>query len=276
MRWFEFFFPLGMILSPAIFSVFIRIQPAPGEKAQEQTARIQALRMRLWLWTAGAVILFLALYSYGLAELSRLAWILFFPLWFHCTMPLLQAKDHGWRPALGDETSRSASLVRRDIQAHIPTWAWLLAGAIWLLALVGTIGLFVTQPHGRQFAWVIVFPFMGGAWLLWGRYWASKSALEPEPIDAGDPPELSRAYADFRRAKMWAWYAMSVMVMLVMTLPAVMMALRGTEWLEAAIWVGAGGGSLAGILGGVVGVWADLRRAKLSRLYQRISANPST
>ena len=276
MRWFDCLFPLGMILSPAIFSVFIRIQPAPGEDAQEQTARIQILRKRLWFWTAGAVILFLALYSYGPAELSRLAWIMFFPLWFRGAIPLLQAKDHGWRPALAGKTSRSASLVRRDIQAHIPTWAWLLAGAVWLLALVVIIELFVTQPHGVQLAWMVVFPLVGGAWLFWGRYWAARSALEPEPMDAGDSPELTRAYAGFRRAKMWAWYAMSVMVMIVMTLPAVMVASKGAELREAAMWVGAGGGCLAGVLGGVVGTWADLRRAKLSRLYQQISGNPST
>lgn len=276
MHWFNIFFPLGMILFPAIFSVFIRTRSAPREDASEHTARIQVLRKRLWLWTAGAVIFFLALYSYGPAELSRFAWILFFPLWFQGAMPLLQAKDHGWRPALAEKTARSASLVRRDMQAPIPTWAWLLAGATWLLSLVLIIELLVTQPHGRLVAWTIVFPFMGGAWLLWGRYWTAKSALEPEPMDAGDSPELSEAYADFRRAKMWAWYVMSVMVMVVMTLPAVMVALRGTELLKAAIWVGAGGGSLAGVLGGVVGVWADLRRAKLTRLYQRISENPST
>jgi hypothetical protein len=94
-------------------------------------------------------------------------------------------------------------------------------------------------------------------------------------MDAGDSPELSRAYADFRRGKMWAWYAMSVVVMIVMTLPALMIASKGAELREAAIWVGAGGGSLAGVLGGAVGVWADLRRAKLNRLFQQISGNPS-
>lgn len=56
MRWFDFFFPLGMILSPAIFSLFVRIQPAPGEDTQEQAVRIRSLRKKLWRWTAAAAI----------------------------------------------------------------------------------------------------------------------------------------------------------------------------------------------------------------------------
>lgn len=118
----------------------------------------------------------------------------------------------------------------------------------------------------------MIFPLIGGGWLAWGAYFGRMATLEPEPIDLSSSPELAQGYADFRNFKLWGWFTLSVLAMLAFCMTSLLLALDASG-LTTAIWIGAGGGSMVGVLGGVFGVRADLYRTRLNRLYQDLSEN---
>jgi hypothetical protein len=268
MRYFDFFFPLSMILFPVIFSMFVRPHPDPKDPHPEATAaRVAQLRRRLWWGTAAAVAVFLAAYSLAAPRVAYFLWVLAFPLWFAGTMPLLQAKDRGWR-ATERPPARAATLERRDVPPPRLAGSRMLAWAVWLALSVLALWPFVSGRTDWSFAWFLVFSVFGGGWLLMGSYGARLSALEPEPLDAGGAAELAQGYESLRRFKVWGWFALSTMAMLAFCLPPVFLAQDPEGWLEAAIWVGAGGGALVGLLGGAFGIMVDVRRTRLNRLYQ--------
>jgi hypothetical protein len=90
-------------------------------------------------------------------------------------------------------------------------------------------------------------------------------------MDVGGSEELAGGYESLRRLKIWGWFIVSTMAMLAMSLPPVLLAWDPEGWLTAAIWVGAGGGAFVGLLGGVFGGTADVRRTRLNRLYQDLA-----
>jgi len=271
MKYFDFFFPLSMILFPLIFSLFVRSHPDQRDPDPQPTvARVAMLRKRLWLGTAAAVLFFLGFYFFASPRGASFLWVLAFPLWFAITVPLLQAKDRGWkmteRPA-----ARTATLERRDVAppglAIARLLAWILCLALFVLALWP----FLRGQTEWSTAWFLMFSAFGAGWLLMGRFSTRLSVLEGEPMDVGGSPELAQGYESLRRFKIWGWFAVSTMAMLAFSVPPVLLARDPEGWLYAAIWVGAGGGAFVGLLGGVFGVTADVRRTRLNRLYQDLA-----
>lgn len=268
MDWFRFVFPLVMILSPVIASLFIRVHPDPGQDPAARRARISKLRGRLWLGTAAAVAAFLALYYGVSAEVSYYMWMASFPLWFLGAMPLLQAKDRGWRPVRQEGPIRTARLQRRDVEPPSLRKARRYAWAVWAVLFGATIAAFAVRRPGWLYAWTLTLPLWGGGWIASGAYFSRTTLREPEPMDASGSPELVERYADFRRYKLWWWFVLSVLAMLCFCLPALLLALGPNRFLYPAIWIGAGGGALVGIAGAAFGMRADFSRARINRLYQ--------
>lgn len=268
---FRLVFPLLMILSPAIFSLFIRTRSEPGTDAAGRAARIARLRKRLWSGTAAAVAALFVARSWGSAEIAQYLWIASFPLWFLGAMPLLAAKDYGWQPIHRPEDVRAATLTRRDIEPASLRGARRAAWSVWAALVAATLVAFTTRPQGGTTAWALIFPLIGGGWLAGGAYLGRMLTLEPEPVDVSDAQELARGYAEFRSFKLWGAFALSVLAMLTFCAVTLLLAWAGPEQLTAAIWVGAAGGSIVGLLGAAFGVRADLYRTRLHRLYRDLS-----
>jgi len=276
MRYFDFFFPLVMILFPVIISIFIRPHPDPKDPDPQATvARITMLRKRLWLGTAAALIVFLGVYSMLSTQVAAFFWMLWFPLWFAGAMPLLQAKDRGWR-SIERPATRAATLERRDVAPPGLGIARLMAWILWLALLVLAVWPLFRGQTDWSSAGFLMFSAFGAGWLLMGGYGTRLSTLEPEPMDVGASQELLRGYEDLRRFKIWGWFAVSTMAMLAFSVPPVLLVLDPERWLYTAIWVGAGGGALVGLLGGVFGFTADIRRTRLTRLYQDLAEGRTT
>ena len=172
--------------------------------------------------------------------------------------------------------ARTATLRRRDGAPPRLALARLLAWMLWLALLLLAVWPFFRGEADWSTAWFLIFSAFGGGWLLMGKLGTRLSVLEAEPMDVGGSPDLVRGYDSLRRFKIWGWFAVSTMAMLAFSLPAVLLARDPEEWLYAAIWVGAGGGALVGLLGGVFGVTADIRRTRLNRLYQDLAEGRTT
>ncbi len=261
----DFVFPLVMILFPAGFALFVSTKPASDGDTDDRRRRIVGLTRRLWIWTGVAIAAYLA-FHFGLAlRRAPFMWLAFFPLWFALAMPLLRAKDPGWGP-LPRSPVRAARLVRRDVLPASITRIWIIVAAIWVMLTVGTIvGLALPSPGARSW-WVIFFSLAAGIelWLL--RWAMHRSLIEAEPVPPSDTAEIRKAREDLRNLKLYGWTAAAAGMMLIFSIPPLLLVWLGDQALTAAIVVGAGGGAVGGIGGGVFGVLADLRRARINRL----------
>jgi hypothetical protein len=270
---FDLVFPIAMIVFPAVFALVVRVRPADVDGAARSTT-IARLRRRLFGWTAAALAVYGVLRWIGAAssavdEAADFMWLAFFPLWFKGAMPLLQAKDIGWAPRPLAATMRAAALVRRDV---VPSALRTLLVASWTVwgALALTTVATLLRSAGPQW-WLLAFTLMGAMQLLLGGWFARSSALEPEPLDAAGSSDLQAAYADLRRLKQWGGCAGMVIGMLLFTVAPLLIAWDQERNLAVAIWLGAGGGSLLGLGGAVVGVMADLQRTRINRLYRQLT-----
>ncbi len=81
--------------------------------------------------------------------------------------------------------------------------------------------------------------------------------------------------AGLRRLKQWSWCGGMALAMLIFTVVPLLIAWDEVAYLNAAIWIGAGGGGLLGVAGGVFGVIADLRRARINRRYRELTSQPA-
>jgi len=242
----------------------VTISPDESDSPKTAARRIRELP---------AVAAFLALQFWVSTEIAYFLWVACFPLWFAGAMPLLQAKDRGWQPLHRPAGTRAATLQRRDLEPASLQVARKVAWGGWLALLAVTLWAFATRSESWAFAWTLIFPLMGGGWLAWGAYFGRMATLEPEPIDVSASPELAQGYADFRNFKLWGWFTLSVLAMLAFSTTSLLLALDGSGLMTTAIWIGAGGGSMVGVLGGAFGVRADLYRTRLNRLYQDLSEN---
>lgn len=266
MDYFDYIFPLFMILFPAVFTLFIREKSKdPGQHAKS----IKLARL-LWLSTGFTVVTYILLARWY-PVLAYFMWLMFFPLWFMLAMPLLRARDPGWRP-LAHNTVRSASLVRRDVLPRDLRVAWIAIVVLWgLLLCTSVLGLVLAVSELARW-WLLSFHVAAGA-ELWLLHWAMRrSLIEPEPTEPLEN-DLIRAERDsFHRLKLNAWFILAAVVMLIFSIPPLLLIWYGNEALMWAIAIGAGGGTLAGIGGGIFGTIASVKRAKINRLYLDASA----
>ncbi len=258
---FDLIFTPLMILFPAAFTLFIR----PGA-ALDDARRALAARLvrRLWFATAVALVVYAGL-TYWQPVVGHFMWLAFFPLWFLFAMPLLRTRNPEWGP-LKRGTVRSASLAARD---HLPPElrvGWIAVSALWLLLSAVTVaGLFMAAGQSGLW-WLLAFNAMAGA-ELWLLNWAMRrSLIEAEPVSPADDEVIRAERESFRRFKLYGWLAVAALVMLIFTLPPLLLIWYGADALTWAIIIGAGGGTLVGIGGGVFGTIASLKRAKINRL----------
>lgn len=273
MDYFDTVFVLLMILFPAVFTLFVSRKDGPqGSPAAEADAELAARRTRLWAWTALAVLAYAGLLALGVRTPAYLTPLAFFALWFLLALPVLQAKDPGWR-GVPRNAVRTATLTRRDLLPAGLQRAWLLLTVAWLLLCVAAAAGVIVDAPGAAMWWLLIFPLIGGAELAL-FYWAGRRSLaEAEPSPVNESAELRATRDQLRKLKLYGWFGAAAVCVLLFSLPAILLLWLGPSALTASIVVGAGGGALAGIGGGVFGTLADLRRAKLNRLCIEQSAD---
>ena len=258
---FDLVFTPLMILFPAAFTLFIR----PGEALDdERRALAVSLVRRLWLATAVALTAFVGL-TYWRPVVGHFMWLAFFPLWFLFAMPLLRTRNPEWGPVARGSV-RSASLASRDRLPPELRVGWIAVTALWLLVFAVTVaGLFVASAQAGHW-WLLAFNAIAGA-ELWILNWAMRrSLIEAEPVSPADDEAIRAERESFRRFKLYGWLAVAALVMLIFSLPPLLLVWYGVDALTWAIIIGAGGGALVGIGGGVFGTIASLKRAKINRL----------
>ena len=169
---------------------------------------------------------------------------------------------------------RAASLARRDNKLN-PNFriAWALGWTAWFFGTVATfcnamahLDTSMRRPAGWIF--LVGFASWGVFWLLVGQFAARRAMLEPEPMPPDEATDLAKAYTAEREWRAWVFYLMSLMAV-VLGIALGLLLTGGMT--RATIWVGAGGGSLIGIMGGIFGTLADVRRARLRRRYQDLA-----
>lgn len=261
MEIFDLVFTLVMILFPATFTLFIRVRQ-PLDEARRALAAI--LARRLWLATGVVLVTFVAL-AFRWPAVAYFMWLLFFPLWFLLAMPLLRTRHPEWG-SVNHGAVRSASLVARDRLPPELRVGWIAITALWLLLFcVALAGLFVAVRASAPW-WLLAFNATAGLELLILHWAMRRSLIEPEPTSPADSDAIRAERENFRRFKLYGWFAIAALVMLIFSLPPLLLIWFGDAALTWAIVVGAGGGTLAGIGGGVFGTLATLRRARINRL----------
>jgi hypothetical protein len=273
---FDLVFPILMILLPGVFALFIRARPSGDEYETAQSATLARLQRRLFAWTAVILGVYSALRWIGASsgtvdEAADFMWLAFFPLWFKGVMPLLPAKDVGWGPRPIAATRRAASLVRRDTLPATLRALLIAAWLVWSGLTLATVAILVRSEAPQW--WLLLFALFGAVELLLGGWFARSSALEPEPLDPAGSPDLQAAYAGLRRLKQGGWVAGTAVGMVLFTVVPLLMAWNAAGNLVVAIWIGAGGGSLLGSAGAIVGVIADVQRARINRRYHELTAD---
>ena len=264
---FDYAFTLCMILFPAAFTLFVRSKAVTAG----QQSRSRKLGRILWLSTGVTVVAFLLLARWQPA-VAYFMWFMFFPLWFLLAMPMLQSRDPGWGPIQRDVV-RSASLVRRDVLPSRLLVGWIAITALWgLLLCVAVAGLVLAVSEPVQW-WLLFFNLAAGA-ELWLLYWAmGRSLIEPEPTSAHESETLRVERQRFHRFKLGGWFFLAAAMMLIFSLPPLLLIWYGNQALTWAIVIGAGGGSLVGVGGGVFGTIASIRRARINRLCIEASSH---
>lgn len=249
-------FGLLMCGWPVIIASLFKTQPGAD------TATIKRLTPILWVSTvlaAGIVVYF--------APVTHMTWVMCFPLWFGLANRIHVAKNPGL--AIPQGPTRTASLKVREVESPIPTFAWTF---LVLYVLAGATAIGVLSPEMTILPWVM----WSGALLWLGLTpWACKAMIqEPEPMDSGASEELAKAYEQGRNFRAWAFFVAGLAAITLFQGVAVLLVL-GKQ--KLAIWIGAGGGTLVGLGGGIVGTLADARRAKVANLRHALEndASPS-
>lgn len=268
MFWFDLLFPVFMLLFPAGFTLFVRRAEDVEAGGRTNQEHVQALSQRLWLGTASALIAYLVAFQFLAPSVTQYSWVLFFPLWFGLAQPVLQAKNPSWGSMHENQTQRSASLKPRVIENPVPVGAWVAAWGLWLTSV---LVIAMAKPQSGLPGWVPWLIVSGGAfWLLFGPWGVRMFLQEAEPMDTSGSPELAAEYGRFRAFKAWGWYYASVLAMFLASATALLIAYLPHS--ELPIWIGAGGGSLLGVAGGVFGTYCSIRRVRIADLYRQLQA----
>ncbi|HRV80843.1 MAG TPA: hypothetical protein P5218_05380, partial [Planctomycetota bacterium] len=210
--------------------------------------------------------------------LDQWLWLLFFPLWFGCAMPLIRAMRPemvAGRAPLGDV--RVASLVSRRNLDSLPTWTLWLPWVLWVLGFGIYLWRFF-QPDPiplRSHTLGLLMLGISSLGLLTVPMLRLGLLNEPEPMDPGQSEELARAYASYRRWKSLGLYSLCLFLQVSMVVFAACFLLG---WLEHEGWgerIGFFGGLVGSVVGGSAGIFGSVighQRGKIEELRQRLSA----
>jgi hypothetical protein len=274
---FELAFPIVMIILPALFGLFMRVQPSEEPDGAAPRRAVVRWRWQLCAWTVAALALYGALRWIGsggspiIDEIADFMWLACFPLWFAGPMRRLQAASTAWRPRGRAATTVVASLERRDALSTALGGLQMAAWILWAILALATLVILLNSaaPHW----WLLLLTGLGGLELRLGDWLARSAGLEPEPLDPAASPDLRAAYAALRRLKQWSWFASAALAMLLLAVIALLMAWNGDTRPGTAIWIGVAGSILLGSTGATIGAIADSRRAGIIRRYRELTTD---
>jgi hypothetical protein len=278
MFWYDLLFPPAMIVSPAVMCWMI---PSAKDESLVNRRRLDRLWLAMWGITALGLAVFAALYLGIGPHVSRHLWPLCFA-GFAMSFPLLAAKNPHLMTSGAAPSVRTARLVsRRESSVVSPRLLW-LPWLIWGAGLLGVLGrLFLPFEAGA--AWMA---WGGGMlWVVLGSFspWISRKTLawilqEAEPMDAACSPELAKAYEQHRAFRSWTMFTLFGLISPLFT-SVVAMTFAWTslsqESLPLVIGVGAGGGTLVGVLGAALGILSGVKRARISALLAELERGGS-
>ncbi|MBN1477192.1 hypothetical protein JXA47_10595, partial [Candidatus Sumerlaeota bacterium] len=205
---------------------------------------------------------------------AQQTWVLCFALWFGLAMPLWRAKNPDlYRGAPEELAQRSAPLRPRE--PVVPIGVLWVGFLVWGLVVAFTITAALTRDQGLALMHLMIFDFSGLFFLFGFAMGSRRISLEPEPMDAGNSPELREAYESLRHAKGWAFFTLGFLGMLAFVVPPALLAWDHEGLLMPAILIGALGGTAVGIAGGITGGVLGMRRARITAMLREIAQRSS-
>lgn len=272
--WFSLLFPPAMFIMAAVPSLFIRRSPHPELSEEEQTRKIHRWTLLLWGATAAALVLHLAVYRFIGHEIARDLWVLFFVLWFGIAMPQWRAKNPAAFSSVmnGPQAPQRRGASLRPRQPVVPLIAIAVALSIGLLLALTTAAIAIIRDrHEMPVWWLLLFSLMGILFMSAFGFTARKRYFQPEPMDPDCSPELAQEYASLRRFMGWGFYWLGFSGMLMFALPPLMLAWEPNVFVVPAVMIGAIGGSLVGLAGGVVGTIGGVKRMRINTLLKKLN-----
>ncbi len=284
MSWFNIVFPLTMLLFPAVFMTLI----PTNRRADIDPAKARRLTVALWLATAGAIGVWLAVYALASPRLASFCWMLFFPLFFGFWGRLMRSKNPDWiSTPPPDVAARSASLAPRPARSAAPQWAiwslWILWATIciaivlmvdWNVLLSSDAALGFRRRMGLTAVLVagslVVIP---GALALSLRL----DRREPQPLDPAGSEELVALYARRRRQRAWLFISFGWVMLLMFGIgfgAAALMSRSVFQEMELSrlmAWTGGIGGSIIGVAGGVAGTLSSIQAARINARMRELT-----
>lgn len=275
-----------------------------GSDSQRMVIRLRMSALVIFTFLALAAWLGLLLMtlqlpnSNPLAQAHRHMWVAFFPLWFGLAMPVIRAKSYDWQPSvppssLGEATIpgpavRSASLVNRERDTPLRRWEWAF-GICLSLACIAWIALRGLYPFADPetlepgqvsfYQWALALSTyavcIASQWFL-VPYSLKLSYLEPEPLDSSGSRELQEMYRQHRRQKIRLLYWMTAVLLPVFIGGTVAWMVWWPEHFQWVGLVGAIGGSLLGIAGGVVGMLMSAQRMRIAEFKSHLDTKAGT
>ena len=270
MAWFQLIFPLVMLLFPLVFVL------ASGVST-EALPTAKPLMRGLWACTLGTLAIHLALWFAGIGAATYMGFA-FMPLWFFLAMPALVHRRPEWQRLHGSTPQRSASLRSRSNEPVLSRWMVQLPAWITVAGLVSIAAAFVTrQSRGGVSDPVDTGTFVTAAALVIGCGVSlvgmlpailRTTAVLPEPEPEGGDAALREEYAKHRRfvaASMTLLFG-GGMNLVVVCVASCMMWIPAADPLRMTLIIAcsAGGGSVIGLMGALIGTMSSVRRAKIA------------
>ncbi|MFN6129488.1 MAG: hypothetical protein ACK57G_01525 [Planctomycetota bacterium] len=291
-----------MLIAPLLWAVL-----TPNRVGSESQRMMLRTRLSaLVIFTCIALAAWLGLLLMGLqlpntnpiAQAHRHMWVAFFPLWFGLAMPLVRAKSYDWQPSghssstaqtepLGP-TVRSASLANRAREMPIRSWEWALGISLSLACIVWIAmrGLYpFANPEAIEpgqvsfYQWALSLSTyavcIASQWFF-VPYSVKLSYLEPEPMDSSGSGELQEMYRQHRRQKIRLLYWMTGVLLPAFLGTMVAWMVWWPEHFQFVGVVGAIGGSVLGIAGGIIGTLMGAQRMRIAEFKSRLDAKTGT
>jgi hypothetical protein len=292
------FVPL-MLTSPLMWAVLTPNRVGSDSQRMMVRTRMSALfiftciALAAWL---GLLLMGLQLpYTNPLAHAHRHMWVAFFPLWFGLAMPLVRAKSFNLQPSVHPSSAtqsepdgpsvRSASLANRARDIPIRSWEWVL-GISLSLACIVWIAMRGRYPFANPEAiepgqvsfhqWILAlstYAVCTAVQWFFVPFSLRLSYLEPEPLDSSGSSELQEMYRQHRRQKIRLLYWMIGVLLPAFLGIMVAWMVWWPEHFQIVGVVGAVGGSVLGIAGGIVGTLMSAQRMRIAEFKSRLDAN---
>jgi hypothetical protein len=301
-RWIMLCFVPIVLTAPLLWAVLTPNRV--GSDSQRMMVRTRMSALVIFTCIALAAWLGLLLMGLQLPNENPLAqahwhmWVAFFPLWFGLAMPLVQAKSYGWQSSVPpssemqtevhEATLRSASLANRAREMPIRRWEWVLGISLSFACIVGIAmrGLYpFANPEAIEpgqvsfYQWALglsTYAVCIASQWFFVPYSLKLSYLEPEPLDSTGSSELQEMYRQHRRQKIRLLYWMTGVLLPAFLGTMLAWMVWWPEHFQIVGVVGAVGGSVLGIAGGIIGTLMSAQRMRIAEFKSRLDAKAGT